>query len=147
MKSNRISCNQIQTFLRISNNSIVSVLQAILVFSKKISKAHRGSLLAGRNHLHNMKNTQSPSNIQTFTQISNNRIINVLQVILVISNLWAKAHRGRLLAGCNKFHEMKNNRSSNRIQTFTRINNNSILSVLQPVMVLSKLLGKPQDRI
>ena len=148
MKNNRCSSKQIQTYTRISKNSILSVLQPVMVISKLILKHHKNRMLACHNKIHDMKkNRCSSKQIPTFTRISENNILSVLQPILVISKLWAKAHRGRLLAGHSKFQDMKKNRSSTRIQTFTRINNNSILSVLLPVMVLSKLLGKPQDRI
>ena len=146
MKKNRCSSKQIPTFTRISENNILSVLQPILVISKLWAKAHRGRFLAGHNKLHDMKNNRSSTRIQTFTRISNNSILSVLLPILVISKLWAKAHRGRFLAGHSKLHDMKNNRSSGKkIKTFTRISNNSILSVLLPVMVPSKLLGKPHN--
>ena len=132
--------------MRISKNSILSVIRPILVISKLWAKAHRGRFLVGHSKFHDMKKNRSSTRIQTFTRISNNSILSVLLPILVISKLWAKAQRGRLLAGHNKLHDMKNNRPpGKKIKTFTRISNNSILSVLLPVMVPSKLLGKPHN--
>ena len=132
--------------MRISKNSILSVLEPILVISKLWAKAHRGRFLVGHSKFHDMKKNRSSTRIQTLTRISSNSILIFLLPILVISKLWAKAHRGRLLAGHNKLHDMKKNRSPRKkIKTFTRISNNSILSVLLPVMVPSKLLGKPHN--
>ena len=84
---------------------------------------HSTRMTACRNNLQDIKNNQLTSNqVCTYTRIRINSILSFLQAILVISKLMSKAHRGRLLACRSNLTDMKNNRSSNQIQTFTRIN-------------------------
>ena len=144
MKNNRFFSNQMQTFTWISNTSILNFLQAILVISKLMSKAHRGRLLACRSNLTDMKNNRSPSQIKTFTQISNNSILSVLQPVMVPSKLLGKPNNSRWISCRSNLNDIKNNRSStNQVKTFTRISINNILMRTQLVGI--KLMGNPHS--
>ena len=144
IKNNQLTSNQVRTSTRIRINSILNILQAILVISKLMSKAHRGRLLACRSNLTDMKNNRSSNRIQTFTRISNNSILSVLQPVMAPSKLLGKPNNSRWISCRSNLNDIKNNRSSNnQVKTFTRISINNILMRTQLVGI--KLMGNPHS--